>query len=440
MKRVTVVLVALALLAAACGSGGNTASTTAPPTTPADPGTEAFTPGDVVRIDLPKATPNVTAADVDAVVSADAQFGLDLFEVMAGDGNLMISPYSIATALSMLYPGARGTTAGELAAVLHLTVDDQTLHAVRNSIDTTLATPPPPLGDEDSRQPFAIRPANSAWGQGGYPFLDEYLAVLAENYGAGLRLLDYASDPEGSRVTINDWVEDATEDRIANLLPEGSISADTRLVLANAIWFKANWFEQFDPDATSPGTFTLLTGEQVRVPLMRTNLTTSYASTDLFEAVRLPYAGDAAMVVLLPKVGSPAELAADLDVADLAIPWEGRDVAITLPSFEFEAEPALRDALIELGVRAAFDPAEADFSGITGARDLYLSNAFHKTFVAVDEQGTEAAAATALVVDLTSAGGPPPATFTADRPFLFWIEHSSTGAMLFLGQVTNPAP
>jgi serpin B len=296
------------------------------------------------------------------------------------------------------------------------------------------------MGDDDTREPFTIRPANSAWGQGGYPFLDEYLGILAENYGAGLRLLDYVADPEGSRVIINDWVEEATEDRIKDLIPEGAITVDTRLALVNAIWFKANWFEEFDPAATEPGTFTLLDGTEIEVPLMHAGLRTGYAETDLFEAVRLPYAGDAAMVVLLPEQGSPAELVTTLTPENLEIPWGDYLVDVTLPSFEFDAEIALKPALQELGMRAAFEwpsTGGADLTGITAVRELFVSDAFHKTFIALDEEGTEAAAATAIIVSLESA--PEPVGFTVDRPFLFWIEHSSTGELLFLGQITNPA-
>ena len=444
--RILAALIALAMVAAACGSTGDAATTTTtggPTVTTVDPGnrTEAFEPGDVVRVDLPRTGAAVTEADIAAVVAADADFGLDLFEILAGVDNLMISPYSIATALSMLYPGARGTTAAEIAEAMRLSVDEATLHAVRNHIDTALATPPPPMGSEDTREPFTVRPADSAWGQGGYPFLDEYLGILAENYGAGLRLLDYVGDPEGSRAIINGWVEDTTEDRIKDLIPEGAITVDTRLALVNAIWFYANWSDPFDSALTAPGTFTLLDGAEVRVPMMNANRRNAYATTDLFEAIRLSYAGDAAMVVLLPKEGSPSELAARLTPDDLDIPWSDFSVDISLPSFEFEAEVGLSDALKALGMPTAFEApgpdGGADLTGITAVRELWVSDAFHKTFIKLDEEGTEAAAATAIIITLESL--PPPATFTADRPFLFYIEHSSTGEMLFLGQVTNPS-
>jgi serpin B len=429
-------LIALALFATACGTSNETP--TPGPSTTADPEihTEPFTPGEEISLDTPRITPAVSDADIAAVVAGDTAFGLDLLRATASDGNLMLSPYSVATALSMLYPGARGTTATEIADVLHLSVDDATLHAVRNHIDSSLATPP----DASDGDPFTIRPANSAWGQGGYPFRDEYLAVLAENYGAGLRLLDYASDPDGSRSVINDWVADTTEDRIQDLIPQGAITTDTRLTLVNAIWFKASWLMPFEPELTEPGTFALLDGTEIDVPLMHGSLRTGYANTDQFEAIRLPYAGDAAMVVLLPESGSPADLAAALDPEDLDIVWGDHQVQVTLPSFAFEAELGLKSALQALGIRTAFEAPVgdgADLTAITPIRELFVSDAFHKTFISLDEEGTEAAAATALVVGLTSL--PSPATFTADRPFLFWIEHSSTGEVLFLGQVTNPA-
>lgn len=433
--RSGVVLVVLAVLAAACSSGGE--AVTAP-----DPGRpETFTPGEVIRVEVERTSADVTSADLAAVVAADTALGLDIFALEAGSENFMISPYSIGTALSMLYPGAKGETASEIAAVMHLSVSDDALHGARNQIDTALTAPAPSSGEEDTREPFTISPANSAWGQGGYPFNTDYLTTLAENYGAGLRLVDYVGDPEGSRELINDWTSEATEDRINDLIPEGGITVDTRLALVNAIWFKANWAEKFSPEATKPGAFTLPDGTQVQVPLMHGGQRTGYADTDLYTAVRLPYAGDAAMMVMLPKQGTPAGLAAALSPEDLDITWGDYQVTVTLPPFEFDAELDLIPALSELGMAQAFEPpapdSGADFTGITDARELFVSGAFHKSFIALDENGTEAAAATAIIFGVTSM--PQPATFIADRPFLFWIEHSGTGEVLFLGQVTDPS-
>jgi serpin B len=370
-----------------------------------------------------------------AVTRGDVAFGLDLLRATAGDGNLMLSPYSVATALSMLHPGARGETASQIAAVLHIDVPDEMLHAVRNAIEQQLGSEPSSIpGDE--RELFTIRPANSAWGQGGYPFLDDYLSVLARYYGAGIRLLDFVNDPSGATDTINSWVENATEERIKDLVPDGAINPATRLVLANAIWFKANWANQFDPDMTTEDPFTLADGKQVTVPMMHGNILTGYTSNGLFQAVRLPYAGDAAMVVVVPENGSLSDLVHKLTADDLNINWSSYQVNVSLPSFEFSADLGLKEALVQLGIVDAFDPGTADLTGITAARELFVSDAFHKTFISVDESGTEAAAATALVVSLTAA--PEPATFTADQPFLFWIEHTPTGEPLFIGQVTDP--
>lgn len=435
MRRLAILTV-VAAMAAGCASAGESAATTLSPETS---GTAVpFQAGQLISADVPRDAASVTDADIAAVALADAAFGLDLLRVTAGDENLMLSPYSIATALSMLYPGARGETADEIAAVLHLEVPDDTLHAVRNAVEQALSAEPAPRAPDDERQPFTIRPANSAWGQGGYPFLDDYLEVLAAEYGAGLRLLDFVKDPQGATDTINTWVEDATEDRIKDLIPDGAIDEATRLVLVNAIWFYANWADQFDPDLTTNDPFTLATDEVVNVPMMHESILTDYTSNRLFEAVRLPYAGDASMVVAIPKSGTLADLVANIGAEDLDISWGEHQVEVSVPSFQFDSDVSLKKALQELGMVQAFDPATADLTGITAARELYLTDAFHKTFVAVDESGTEAAAATALIAGLTAAPLGEPVTFTADEPFLFWIEHNSTGEMLFLGQVTDP--
>src|SRR5690606_13245499 len=296
--------------------------------------------------------------------------------------------------------------------------------------------------EEDTREPFEIRPANSVWGQGGCPFLDEYLGTLARHYGAGLRLVDYAGDPDGARRLINEWTAEATEGRIQDLIPPGATAELTRLVLVNAIWFHANWVNQFDPDLTEDGPFTLLDGNQVTVPFMKSAaMKTGYAENPRFQAVRLPYTGDAAMVVALPRNGSLSELAAELGPADMDLEWDTRLVDLTLPKFEFETQLPLGDALKELGIKEAFVPpsedAGADFTRMTPERVLFLSAALHQSFVAVDEFGTEAAAATAMVMSATSA--PMPAEFRADRPFLFWIEHTPTGEPVSLGQASDPS-
>ena len=353
----------------------------------------------------------------------------------------MLSPYSIATALSMLLAGTDGATADEIEALLHLDMDRATLHEVRNVIEAALAAEPPPQPPDDERAPFQLRPANSIWGQRDYAFSDEYLTTLAEHYGAGLRVLDFGADPDGSRQTINGWVEDSTEDRIRNLIPEGAIDTLTRLVLVNAVWFKANWADQFNEEATADAMFTRIDESTVSVPFMNGGQTAQFKVAEGYTAVRLLFAGDASMVFVLPDEGtSPAELAQTVGPDLFSTKgWEFRSVMLTIPKFEFDSDVALGEVLKALGMTSAFDPAAARLDPITGGpNDLFVSDALHKSFIAVDESGAEAAAATALIVSATSAG-PEPATFVADRPFLFWIEHTSTGEPLFLGQVTDPS-
>jgi len=441
-RRIILLLVVFALVAASCGDSATDPTSPVPTTSPTNPTivpnptSVPFVQGELIALDLPRSTGDITPEDLASVVAGDAEFGLALLGQLAEDDNFMISPYSIATALSMLHPGARGTTADEIAAVLNLDVDPATLYEARAYIDAALAADPG-LPPDDERAPFTIRPANSAWGQGGFPFNDAYLEVLARNFGAGMRVVDFVADADGSTDTINTWVEDITEDRIQDLIPPGVVNVDTRLVLVNAIWFKANWFEPFAPEATAPGAFTLLDGSIVTVPLMHSGTRGQYVATDRYEAVRIGYAGDAAMVIMLPAEGTtPLELAASLTADDLRPQFGAYQLQLTMPKFEFESDAALKPALQALGMVEAFRDS-ADLSGITDAANLFVQDALHKSFIALDEDGTEAAAATALIVGLTSA--PPPAEFTADRPFLFWIEHSTTGEMLFLGQVTDPS-
>lgn len=439
-RMVAAVSVLVAAAAACSGAAGTPVGSDSPDTSP-PLGSEPFVDGELLRLDLPRSDVVVSDVDVAAVVRGDTALGFDLLEVIATDENVMVSPYSVGVSLSMLYAGARGLTASEIADVAHFDVEDSTLHAVRNYLDSQLEAASQPRAGDD-REMFAIRPANSVWGQGGYPFLDDYLSVLAAYYGAGLRLVDFSSDPGFAADAINEWTEDATEGRISDLLAPGVIDETTRVVLVNAIWFKANWASKFDPDNTTEGPFTLADGTEISVPLMHTNLRTGYAETDLFEAVRLPYAGDAAMVVALPKTGTPADLISALTPDDLNIGWGDFIVDLTMPRFQFDTEVALKEGLQALGIEAVFVPPQAgadntaDLTGVTTNRELYVSNALHKTFIALDENGTEAAAATAQIIGVTSL--PQPATFTADRPFLFWIVHTPTNEVLFLGQVTNP--
>ena len=433
-------LALIALATAACASGATSGTTQpTPPTTM--PGDEVT----VVKANLPRITDtDVTDDELGRVVAGNTDFAFDILKVIRPDGaNLIFSPYSIASALTMTYAGARGDTATEIRQAISLALANDRIHAARNELDLRITEEPQPF-EGDDREPFTIRVANSLWGQAGYPFLDEFLELIAANYDAGMNLVDFETAAEEARQQINTWVEEATEGRIVDLIPEGAIDDLTRLVLVNAIWFKANWAEPFDPERTSDGPFTLLDGSRVTVALMRGGGRLSYGASDGYQVVSLPYAGDASMLVILPDEGRFDEVAASFGPADLARmhqTWADHEVDLTLPRFEFRSELNLKDTLRQLGMVAAFadphGPGGADFTGITELKELYVTDVVHQASISVDEEGTEAAAATAVVIGITSA--PPPATFTADRPFLFLIEHTSTGEILFLGQVVDPS-
>lgn len=425
--RLAIAAVAVSVTVSACAGGSSGTTLLSAP--------EPFTKGEILTVDLPLWSGEVAENDISNVTKRDRLFGFDLLSASGSDENLMISPYSIATALSMVYAGARGKTADEISSVLRLDVDEEVLHQARNLIESSLKE-----GDEEA---FTVSPVNSVWGQGGYPFLEGYLSLLSSYYGAGLRLVDFANEADEAREMINDWVEEVTNDRIKDLIAPGVLNEMTRLVLVNAIWFKAAWEEPFEAEYTNPGEFTLSDGVKVSVPMMKGTKTAEYADSDSFVALRLSYEGDASMVIVLPKSGSLADFLNGNRGGLEEISWRRSSVDVTIPKFEFETDMGLKTLLSSMGMPTAFVPpvgAEgADFTGIVDVRELFISEVVHKTFVAVDEAGTEAAAATAVVFEDTSAPiVDDEAVFTADHPFLFWIEQDSTGEMLFLGQMVDP--
>lgn len=394
------------------------------------------------RADVPRQlAPAAAPADLQSLAQGNTAFALDLYQDLhSQSGNLFYSPYSISIALAMTYAGARGETESQMADALHFDLPQATLHPAFNSLDLALRPlqPPQDVPEEDR---FQLNIANSLWGQQDFAFLPEFLETLALNYGAGMRLVDFQTDPDGARRTINDWVSQETREKIQNLLPEGSLDAMTRLVLANAIYFKAKWVAEFDPNSTQEADFRLLNGGVVPVPMMYATRTYGYYPGQGYQAVELPYrGGDYSMLVLLPDEGSFQAFEARLDTAlldEARQNLELQQVSLGLPKFEFESSFTLGESLPRLGMPLAFDPENADFSGMNGERDLYIGEVYHKAFVAVDEAGTEAAAATAVVVGVTSA--PMPAVqLTVDRPFVFLIQEKTTGTVLFMGRVLEP--
>ncbi len=382
--------------------------------------------------------PEVTAADASELVSGNSAFAFALFhEIVDSETNLFFSPYSISSALAMVYAGAQEETETQIADALHFTLGQQALHPAINALDLELNSRGEVSAPYEG-EGFRLNIVNAVWGQQGHPFCGEYLDTLAVNYGAGLRLLDFIDDPDASRITINDWVSDQTANRINDLLPQGSISSDTRLVLTNAIYFNAPWLHPFDDEETYSGPFIPLSGSPVFVSMMHQQEMLPYTRVGDVQAVELPYNGDElSMLLLVPDAGKFSAFEDALDLAkyeEIVAAVSSRQVDLRMPKFQFSYDVSLTEPLEALGMEDAFLPNVADFSGIDGSKDLFISGVLHKAFVSVDEAGTEAAAATAVIVGTTAVPGPP-VMLTIDRPFLFVIRDILTGAILFVGRV-----
>jgi serpin B len=385
--------------------------------------------------------PGATQADLARLTSANSAFAFDLYQALRKKpGNLFYSPHSISLALAMTYAGARSATATQMANTLHFTLSPDSLHPAFNSLDLELARRGEGAKGKNGKG-FRLNIVNAIWGQDGYKFRPEFLDVLAENYGAGLRLLDFVQAAEESRVTINNWVSDQTEDRIKDLIPRGEIDPLTRLVLTNAIYFNAAWRLPFSKDRTADGLFYLLDGSKVTVPMMKQNESWRYAEGQGYQAVELPYDGQQlAMVILLPGAGQFAAFEGSLNAEQVDAIVRGlapKQVALTMPKFSYDSSFMLNETLRAMGMAQAFTPGVADFSGMDGTHELFIGAVMHKAFVSVDEAGTEAAAATAVTMRVTGTVGEP-VKVTVDRPFVFLIRDLETGAILFVGRVVNP--
>jgi len=355
--------------------------------------------------------------------------------------NLFFSPYSIYQALALAYQGARGTTAQAMAEVLgwqDWAVDDlaQGFGALNADL-LARANRPDGVGQ--------LRIANSLWGEQSYAFAEGFLTALEQRLGAPLRLVDFLRASEEARQTINAWVAEQTADKIQDLIPQGVVDETTRLVLANAIYFKDGWFYPFIEGATSDADFRLLDGSSVSVPMMRLSERLGYFSGEGLQAVELAYNNaDFAMLLIVPPLEDYAAWEASFSADDLdpiLRQMQGRKVNLGLPRFRVEGQFSLNEALQALGLTSAFDAEQADFSGMSASeqRELFISAALHKSYIDVNEEGTEAAAATGLVVGVTSAMPDQPVDLTLDRPFVFLIRDRQSGAILFMGRVLNPA-
>jgi len=376
--------------------------------------------------------------DVKAVADGNNRFALDLYgKLKTGEDNLFYSPYSISTALAMTYAGARGQTATEMAKVLHFDLPPDRLHPACGG-------PVESLNEAGKKGGFQLSVANRLWGQRGEPFLKEFLDLTELYYGAGISEVDFVGNTEGARKTINDWVEKQTAEKIKELLKKGVLDPSDRLVLTNAIYMKADWLAKFKKKDTSPAPFFASGDKETQVPTMHQTTVFGYAEAENLQALELVYNGDRlSMIILLPlQKDGLADLEGRLTIENLG-KWlrilKTQRVEVALPKFRSTKEFSLKQVLKSLGMVKAFDEVQADFSGMNGNRDLFISAVVHKAFVNVDEEGTEAAAATAVVMALKAAPRPEQIPeFRADHPFVFMIRDRQTGAILFMGRVTEP--
>jgi serpin B len=339
----------------------------------------------------------------------------------------------------MTYAGAKGETATQMADTLHYDLSQTALHPAFNSLALELASRGQGAQGKDEKG-FRLNIVNEIWGQKDYKFISSFLDLLAENYGAGLRVLDFIKDPNASRITINDWVSEQTEGRIKDLIPEGVITPLTRLVLTNAVYFNAAWREKFEESATQNGQFHLVNGTEVTAPMMRKTDSYGYVKSGNVVGVELPYDGnELSMVILTNTAGTFTDFEKGLTfskVNELIDGIQYSEVRLTMPKFEFESKFGLKETLQSMGMVLPFQD-NADFTGISTQSDLHIDDVIHKAFISVDEAGTEAAAATAVIVGTTSMPVEQ-AVVTLDQPFVFLIRDIQTGVIIFIGRVMNP--
>lgn len=446
IMRAVLVLLLIALLTT-CGSVGNPTSPAATTDSSASGAQQSMSGENTVvtqtiRKDTQRNPGSAADQDLDSLTGGNRDFAVDLYRKLAAgqERNLCFSPYSISLAFSLLYAGARGDTESQLARVFHFLPQD-VQHRAFNALDRQLAALATSGGASvEGGDPFQFTTTNALWGQQGFPFRDAYLDLLAQEYGAGLQVVDFARQPAEVSAAINGWIADQTQDRIKDLVSPELLSPQTRLVLTNAVFFKASWAAPFSVSETRPDVFTLRDSRTVDVPMMyRKSIRLAYTEEAGYQAVQLPYVGqEVDMLVVLPATGRFDALAQQLDgdfFSRIRSTAQPRDVTLSMPRFAFATDLALPKLLQEMGMEDAFAPG-ANFGGIADNRDLRLSDALHRSTIAVDEQGTEATAATVAGVAESALER---AELHVNQPFIFAIVDRSTDTILFLGHVMNPA-
>ncbi|MGB7787702.1 serpin family protein [Methanoregula sp.] len=379
------------------------------------------------------------------VSEADNQFSYDLYQQLANrpgasGGNIFFSPYSISSALAITYEGARGTTADEIRSVFHFPADDTIRRQGFASINGV-------INSRDSG--YSLDTANALWAEKTFAFLPEYTGIAGQWYSANVTNLDFTGQPDNSRLAINSWVGEKTNNKIQDLLPPGSVTSLTRLVITNAVYFKGTWVRQFDANMTQDAGFRVSSDTTTTVKMMqRTDDDARYPYTENgdVQMLEMPYAHSSgaglSMIVLLPKGDTLSAADQYLSPENLSVLEQSAStqrVKVFFPKFQLGTQYSLPAVLGAMGMPTAFT-SSADFSGMDGRQDLLINDVVHKAYVDVNEDGTEAAAATGVVMNMAAVRGEGPVpVFRADHPFVFLIRDNNTGTVLFMGRVTNPS-
>ena len=370
-----------------------------------------------------------------SLVNGNNQTAIDLYGKLSykNKGNVFFSPFSISTAFGMTYAGARGKTENEMATILHFTLPQKELHPAFSILIKKINA---------KNKPYELTIANALWGQRGYHFLKEFKELINKYYGGGFYEVNFKTDSEGTRKKINTWVEEKTNQKIKDLISRGDINYLTRLVLTNAIYFKGRWASKFNEKNTKPAPFYILPDKKIEVSMMFQEGKFPYYENENLKVLELPYAGnDLSMVVFLPsKKNGLDSLEKELTLKKIKL-WVSkmykRKVKVYLPKFKAKTKYYLGNILSSMGMADAFS-YEADFSGMTGGKELKISKVIHQAYIDVNEEGTEAAGATGIVMELKALPKPSP-VFNADHPFVFLIVHKKTGSILFIGRIANPS-
>ena len=444
MKRMAIGFVLLTLLfSTGCAALNPMATDETTPTdetetdTPAEPGIQMSS----LEREL---APVVTDAQVQALAEGNTTFALDFYnQIRDEDGNIIYSPFSISVALAMTMAGSAGSTETAMLDALRMGLPAEMVYPAYDALLLGIEDSEAASSDDIEGSPFTLNIANSIWGQSGFSFKEPFLNILAQYFGAGLYTVDYVQAPEAAREAINGWVEDETMDKIKDLIPEGAIDQLTRLVLANAIYFKGSWYYPFNEAGTMAAPFDLLDGSQAEVDMMAmAGEHLMYAKGNGYQVVQLPYmSNDFVMTLIVPDLGNFEAFESGLTTdsyTEIVQEMEYKLVDLQMPKFDFESSINANDVLIALGMGEAFDSGLADFSGMTDEDRLFISDVLHKATITVDENGTEAAAATAVIMKLTAAMPEDALSLVVDRPFMFFIEHQPTSSILFMGRVVEP--